>query len=67
MYLLSLPSDRWSLGEEVHHIHGDRDRMMPLRRVRPDHVVRGGGHLINLTHADEVNAYMAEKIRSRLL
>jgi pimeloyl-ACP methyl ester carboxylesterase len=51
----------------VYHIHGDRDRMMPLRRVKPDHVVRGGGHLINLTHADEVNAYVAEKIAGHKL
>ena len=50
----------------VHHIHGDQDRMMPLRRVKPDHIVRGGGHLINLTHAPEVNAYLAEKIEKHL-
>ncbi len=42
----------------VHHIHGDRDRIIPLRRVSPDEVVSGGGHLINLTHADGVNGFI---------
>jgi len=50
----------------VYHIHGDRDRLMPLSRVRPDHVVRGGGHMINLTHADEVNTYLREKIERHM-
>ena len=49
----------------VYHIHGDKDRIMPLSRAKPDRVIRGGGHLINLTHADEVNAYIAEKIRMK--
>ena len=42
----------------VHHIHGERDRIIPLRRVNPDRVVRGAGHLINLTHADEVSEFI---------
>jgi len=43
----------------VHHIHGERDRIIPLRRVKPDQVIAGAGHLINLTHADEVSAYVS--------
>jgi pimeloyl-ACP methyl ester carboxylesterase len=50
----------------VHHIHGDQDPIMPVHRVTPDRIVRGGGHLINLTHSDEVNAYLQEKIERRL-
>lgn len=50
----------------VYHIHGENDRVFPLRRVRPDYVVRGGSHLINLTHAEEVNAYLREKIETHL-
>ena len=41
------------------HIHGDKDRIIPLRGVEPDEVVAGGGHLINLTHADQVNTFLA--------
>ncbi|HEX6096776.1 MAG TPA: alpha/beta hydrolase family protein [Thermoanaerobaculia bacterium] len=43
----------------VHHVHGDRDRLIPLHRVRPDRVVAGAGHLLNLTHGNEVNDFIA--------
>ncbi|HOQ88273.1 MAG TPA: homocysteine S-methyltransferase family protein, partial [Phycisphaerae bacterium] len=42
----------------VYHIHGDADRIIPFNRVQPDEVVRGGGHLINMTHADQVNRFI---------
>jgi pimeloyl-ACP methyl ester carboxylesterase len=42
----------------VFHIHGATDRLIPSRRVRATAVVAGGGHLINVTHADEVNAFV---------
>jgi len=40
------------------HIHGEIDRIIPLKGVRPDEVVAGGGHLINLTHAEQVNRFI---------
>lgn len=43
----------------VFHIHGDRDPIIPLKRVEPDVVVTGGGHLVNDTHAAQVNTYIA--------
>lgn len=42
----------------VYQIHGDADRIIPIRRVKPDEIVRGGGHLINMTHADQVNRFI---------
>lgn len=42
----------------VARIHGDRDRILPHRLTRPDVLVRGGGHLISLTHADVVNEFL---------
>lgn len=44
----------------IHHIHGSADRLIPLRLVRPERVVPGGGHLLSLTHPQEVNAFLAE-------
>ncbi|MCL2330429.1 MAG: alpha/beta hydrolase, partial [Phycisphaerae bacterium] len=46
----------------VYHIHGDGDRIIPLGQMRPDEVVVGGGHLINLTHAEQVNAFIGRHI-----
>jgi pimeloyl-ACP methyl ester carboxylesterase len=57
---------RWSfdatLEMPVHHIHGDRDNIIPVRGVKPDRIVPGAGHLMNVTHAEEVNAFVRERI-----
>ena len=43
----------------IHHIHGGDDRLIPVRRVNPDRVVEGAGHLLNLTHPDAVNDFLS--------
>jgi pimeloyl-ACP methyl ester carboxylesterase len=40
-------------------IHGERDQIIPCGPQRPDVVVPGGGHIISLTHARAVNAFIA--------
>jgi pimeloyl-ACP methyl ester carboxylesterase len=50
-------------GAPVYSIHGERDEIIPLRNVRVDQVVPGGKHLINLETAEEVNRFIAEKMR----
>lgn len=47
----------------VRQIHGSRDHLIPLRNVRPDRVIPGAGHLLTLTHAEEVNAFLLEQLR----
>ncbi|MGA2068793.1 MAG: hypothetical protein ABSG86_27745 [Thermoguttaceae bacterium] len=47
-------------GIPVRAIHGARDRLIPACRVEADEIVPGGGHLINLTHADAVNRFLRE-------
>ena len=53
---------RWrgadGLDVPVHQIHGKRDRTIPCPASGPCRVIPGGGHLINLTHADQVNAFI---------
>jgi pimeloyl-ACP methyl ester carboxylesterase len=49
----------------VHSIHGDRDHIVPLSSVRPDVVVRGAGHIVNLTHPHVVNRFLAERMGLR--
>ena len=43
----------------IHHVHGDRDHLIPIHRVKPDRVIAGAGHLLNVTHADAVNDFIA--------
>lgn len=42
------------------HIHGDKDRILPLAFVRPTHLVKGGGHLMTLTQYLQVNKILKE-------
>jgi len=42
-------------GMRVFHIHGKRDALIPLLKIHANAVIEDGGHLVNLTHADEVN------------
>jgi pimeloyl-ACP methyl ester carboxylesterase len=45
-------------GVRVFQIHGARDLLIPARRVNADELIPNGGHLINVTHADQVNEFL---------
>jgi pimeloyl-ACP methyl ester carboxylesterase len=47
------------------HIHGDCDTTLPLRYVHPDVVIRGGGHVLPLTHPREL-AEIIDNFAARL-
>jgi pimeloyl-ACP methyl ester carboxylesterase len=49
----------------VHQIHGGRDHIIPLKQVQADAVIPDGGHLINLTHAEQVNAFIRRHVDQR--
>jgi pimeloyl-ACP methyl ester carboxylesterase len=46
----------------IYHIHGKRDHLIPIQGVEPNQVVKDGGHLINLTHAKEVNEFIKKYV-----
>ena len=50
-------------GVPVWRIHGDCDRLLPLRG-EADVLVPGGGHLLPLTHADQVAGFIGERMSS---
>lgn len=51
------------------HIHGTHDRVIPPPGTQPTHLVPGAGHIMNITHADQVNriidAWLASEIAGR--
>jgi pimeloyl-ACP methyl ester carboxylesterase len=49
-------------GIPVFQIHGARDRLIPSSPAQADQLIPDGGHLINLTHAEEVNRLMERAI-----
>lgn len=46
----------------VFHIHGDRDRILPLRYTTSNTIVKGGGHVISLSHPAEVNDFIRSSL-----
>ena len=46
----------------VHQIHGDRDRILPWRLTKPDVLVRGGGHVLTLSHPQAVNNFIVSRM-----
>lgn len=52
-------------GVPVHHIHGTRDWVLPISRLRtpPTRVVEGGAHVLNMSHAREVNEFLGRVLR----
>lgn len=64
---------KWSVGailswknqirpQALFHIHGDRDKILPIRYTRPDKVVKNGSHFMVWTKAAEVSRLLAEAL-----
>ena len=41
------------------HIHGDNDKLFPLKKVKPTHVISQGGHFMIMSHWDQINTILA--------
>lgn len=41
------------------HIHGTADKMFPLKKVRPTHIIKNGGHFMVMNKAGEVSALIS--------
>ena len=59
---------RWeqapSLSCPIYQIHGGKDGILPAKLTYPDEVIPGGGHVISLSHADQVNQFLASVARA---
>ncbi len=58
---------RWSVDKIVNwknhwqppaviHIHGDKDRMFPVKKIAGPHIIKNGGHFMIMNKAPEVSA-----------
>lgn len=54
--------------QQIFHIHGDNDFLLPLKNTSATHVVKGGSHMMVLNQAKEVsniiNSILANKIEN---
>ena len=41
---------------EIYHIHGDNDRMFPIKKIKPTFTLKDAGHFMIMNRADEVSA-----------
>ncbi len=61
-----IAASRWRLGQPpdvpIHSIHGRDDPVLRRDGYKVDESIEGAGHLINLTHAERVNAFIEERI-----
>lgn len=66
---------RWALNVILHwlhkerlpgliHIHGSKDHLLPCRYVKADYIVPGGGHLMVMNKAGEVNKILQQVLLS---
>ena len=62
-----MPAAWRNMSIPVRQIHGDRDHVLPHTRTTPDRLVHGGGHLLPMTHAEEVNTFLSEGMAELLL
>jgi pimeloyl-ACP methyl ester carboxylesterase len=49
--------------ENLTHIHGTRDRTLPFRRIVKPIPVKGGGHFMTISRANEISALLAEVLQ----
>jgi len=42
----------------LYHIHGTKDRMFPIKKIKASYVVEGGGHFMIMNKATEINQYL---------
>ena len=41
---------------EIYHIHGDSDRMFPIKKIKPNYVLKDAGHFMIMNRSEEVSA-----------
>ena len=46
--------------EPLWHIHGTRDEVFPWWLTRPSHTIQKGGHMLVMTHAEEINEILRD-------
>jgi pimeloyl-ACP methyl ester carboxylesterase len=60
--VLTWRTDPDPLRVPIHQIHGDRDHVLPARLTRPDVLVPDAGHVLSMTHAEAVHAFLRDRM-----
>jgi pimeloyl-ACP methyl ester carboxylesterase len=49
--------------ENLVHIHGTRDEVFPYSNTSPTHTIPKGGHVLIMTHAEEINKIIRDTLK----
>jgi pimeloyl-ACP methyl ester carboxylesterase len=48
--------------DNIIHIHGDKDRIFPIKKIQPTHIIKEGTHMIIYNRAREVGACIEKEL-----
>jgi len=51
-----------TIPENVIHIHGNKDRVIPFKNVKADYVIEGGGHFITVNRSREIQEIILHSV-----
>jgi pimeloyl-ACP methyl ester carboxylesterase len=54
--------DRKDRVENLFHIHGTADKLIPILIVKPDVIIEGGGHLMVYAQADQISKILNDRL-----
>jgi hypothetical protein len=49
--------------EKIIHIHGDRDKIFPIKKLKPTHSLKEGTHMIIYNRAEEIGQFIHEALK----
>ena len=52
-----------TIPENIIHIHGNKDRIIPFKNVKADFVIEGGGHFMTVNKAGEIEKIIKSVIK----
>lgn len=52
--------DRKDYPPAIVHIHGDKDHTLPIKNIKADYLIKGGGHMITYSRAEEISEILNE-------
>jgi pimeloyl-ACP methyl ester carboxylesterase len=48
--------------DHIIHIHGDKDRIFPVKKIQPDCIIRDGTHMMIYNRAGEISEYIQKEL-----
>lgn len=51
--------NEWQPGALI-HIHGDKDHIFPIKNIKADYIIAGGGHFMIMNRAEKVNGIIKD-------